>query len=233
MWSRLNVKNSHIHEQSSPGIICLQESRLSSRSSRPQGRSTRFPYSWMRNSFRFENALLTNPSTVCKQIYHLEHADHHRPSWPPSPSQRWSEPRWWEGQALHSPSSSKPPQFRLKLLSLLRLTWIAILNKINICTNCTPSNGTKYLIRKIWNLFIYITFQTGQTIQLQGGQQVKEPNTSWRQLDLWRTLLSLCSCQDNFFNMVIFRCTSNNRTDFTPPHPNFPMPHSMYKYQEQ
>ena len=36
----------------------------------------------------------------------------------------------------------------------------------------------KYPIRKIWNLFIYIKFQTGQTIQLQGGQQVKEPNRS-------------------------------------------------------
>ena len=30
-------------------------------------------------------------------------------------------------------------------------------------------------IGKIRNLFVYFTFQTGQTIQLQGGQQVKEP----------------------------------------------------------
>ena len=117
-----------------------------------------------------------------EQIDHLEHADQPRPSWPPSPSQRWSEPRWWEGQALHSPLSSKPPQSRLKLLSLLRLTGIAVLNNIYICTNCTPSNVTKYSIWQIWNLCsINITFQTGQTIQLQGGQQVKEPNTSWRQ----------------------------------------------------
>ena len=43
--------------------------------------------------------------------------------WSPLPSplfSRWSEPRWWGEQAPHSPLSSKLPQFRLKLLSLLR-----------------------------------------------------------------------------------------------------------------
>ena len=161
-------------------------------------------------------------------INHLANADHHRPSWPRSPSQRWSEPRWWEGQALHSPLSSKPPQSRLKLLSLLRLTGIAVLNNINICTNCTPSN-----LKLVFYQYHISDWPDNSTSRGPAGKRTKYLlKTRWK-LDLWRTLFALCSCQDIVFIMVIFRCTSNNRTDFTPQHPNFPMPHSMYKYQEQ
>ena len=186
MWSRLNVKKSHIHEQSSPGTICLQESRLSSRSSRPQGRSTRFLYSWMRNSFRCKNTLLDQPSDhlqtswpSLEQIDHLEHADQPRPSWPPSPSQRWSELRWWEGQALRSPLSSKPPQSRLKLLSLLRLTWIAVLKNVNFCTIYTPLNVTNWKNSKLICLFHIPDWPDNSTSRGPAGKRTK--NSSWKQ----------------------------------------------------
>ena len=202
----------------------------------------------MRNSFRCKNTLLDQPSDhlqtswpSLEQIDHLEHADQPRPSWPPSPSQRWSEPRWWEGQALHSPLSSKPPQSRLKLLSLLRLTGIAVLNNINICTSCTPSNVTKYPIictnLKLVYLYNISDWPDNSTSRGPAGtyknQILLEDKMEVRSLENFIRVMLSSHCQDIFFNMVIFRCTSNNRTDFTPPHPNFPMPHSMYKHQEQ
>ena len=119
-----------------------------------------------------------------EQIDHLEHADHPRPSWPPSPSQRWSEPRWWEGQALRSPLSSKPPQSRLKLLSLLRLTWIAVLKNVNFCTNYTPLNVTNWKNSKLICLFHIPDWPDNSTSRGPAGK---------------RTLFALCSCQDIFF----------------------------------
>ena len=112
-----------------------------------------------------------------------QHADHPRPSWPPSPSQRWSEPRWWEGQALRSPSSSKPPQSRLKLLSLLRLTWIAVLKNVNFCTIYTPLNVTNWKNSKLIYLFHIPDWPDNSTSRGPAGK---------------RTLFALCSCLDIF-----------------------------------
>ena len=91
------------------------------------------------------------------QVVNIPVDDH---TFPLSSLSRWSEPRWWGEQAPHSQLSSRLPQFRLKLLSLLR--WRV---------------ATKFSLKKLWipyslDVILNLFFQTGQTIQLQGGQQV-------------------------------------------------------------